>query len=494
MNYSISRKDDPSRAEVVDVSQLEDACERLSQGGQYALNVVAQAETPKLFSAEEPPTERKNSTFSDLVTDDAAKARIGAQHAALAANGVTVDTSEQFFATGTRMADSGYSSQRQRQQEHNEKLPLRAAASALADAVRAEKREDIAITAGELGKGIKANGKITFDGLAIGEQAIRGLAARIESPMLGYVLGLRDRIQRDVRAAQEAKSNGLTATAERLYEQARLDRAEVAAVVAYECKQNPDVTLKLRARRNVGDVFAVVSPSYVPADAPEVVADLVAGMPSDARGTFAYDSLSTSWELRASVWTPTPVDEQAVGEAFEGYATFSSRDNGTSRFRGGGGVTLIRCLNASTYTANGVEVARVHRGGVRADIDAMMRGALSAIDALSKAWGTNREAIVEVPSGIKLNDAIPGFWRYCLLDRKSELAGVLPGRSEEHVKGLSAAYHDERRDMSRLVRSDLAQGWTRYIQGQAPPVRREAESAIGDWLVRGRPLGCDLRG
>jgi len=484
MNYVISRKDDPSKSETVDAAQLLDACAKLSKDGQFALDVVPQAETPKL-----------NSTFDPggLVSDEQAKVRIEAQHAALAANGVSVNTREQLFATGTRMANDGYATQHERAAEHAAKVSLGEAANALASIVRDERREDIAITAGDLGRGIHANGKITFDGLTIGEQAIRGLAARIESPMLGYVLGLRDRIGRNVASAKKAEVDGLAATAAILREQCRLDRAEIANIVAYECKQNPDVPLKLRARRAVGDVFAVVSPSYVSADAPEVVADLVSGMPSDAKGSFAYDGASTTWELRASVWTPTPVNEQAVGEAFEGYATFSSRDNGTARFRGGGGVTLIRCLNASTYTAAGVEVARVHRGGVRSDIDTMLRGALSAIDALCKAWGVNRSSVIETPAGVSLNDAIPGFWRYCLLDRKSELAGVLPGRSEEHVKGLSAAFFDERRDQSRLVRSDLAQGWTRYIQGQAAPVRREAESAIGDWLVRGKAIGCDLR-
>ena len=482
MNYVISRKSDPTKAETVEQGALIEACERLSEGGKHPLDIAPQASTPKL-----------NSTFEKQTSDAEAKARIEAQHASLAANGVVVNAAEQLFATGTRMADSGYASQAKRAIEHAAKMPLADAANELAKMVRAEQREDIRIKAGQFGQGLHANGRITFDGLAIGEQAIRGLAGRIESPMLGYVLGLRDRIARNVGAMHAAEGGGAAETAARLKEQCRLDRAEIAAVVAYECKQSPDVELKLRARRAVGDVFAVVSPSYTPADAPEVVSDLVDGMPSDAKGTFAYDGASTSWELRASIWTPTPVNEQAVGEAFEGYATFNSKDNGTGRFNGGGGVTLIRCLNASTYTASGVDVARVHRGGVRRDIDAMVQGALAAINALTIAWGTNRTAVVEAPSGVSLNEAIPGFWRYCLQDRKSELAGILPGRTEAHIKGLSLAFFDERRDSSRLVRSDLAQGWTKYIQEQPAPVRREAESAIGDWLVRARPIGCDLR-
>lgn len=483
--FIISRKDSPNVSETVDASQLLDACERMSEQNRHELTITKVEPAPKL-----------NSSFAPggLVVDDQAKQRIEAQQSALIAAGVAVDSREQFFGTGTRMADVGYAEQSKRKAEHDRKLPLRDAADALAESVRAERREDIVLSAADLAKGIHANGKITFDGLAIGEQAIRGLTSRLDAPMLGYVLGLRDRISRTVNEAKKAEASGLEQVAASLRERARQDRAEIASVVVYECKRNPDVALKLRARRAVGDVFAVVSPSYEPADAPKVVADLVAGLPGDARGSFAYDPFSTSWELRASVWTPTPVEEQAVGEAFEGYATFNSKDNGSGRFNGGGGITLIRCLNASTYTADGVEVSRIHRGTIRRDIDKMVRGAISAVNALCAAWGTNRSAVVEQPSGVKISDAIPGFWRFCLMDRKSELAGVLPGRSEEHVKGLSAAFFDERRDKSKLVRSDFAQGWTRYIQDQPTPVRREAEAAIGDWLVRNRPMGCDLRG
>ena len=86
----------------------------------------------------------------------------------------------------------------------------------------------------------------------------------------------------------------------------------------------------------------------------------------------------------------------------------------------------------------------------------------------------------------------PGFWSYALRDRRSELATVLPGRSATHVEGLTAAYFSERRDSSRIVRSDFAQGWTKYIQSQGADVRREAESAIADWMVNDRPMACEL--
>jgi hypothetical protein len=118
----------------------------------------------------------------------------------------------------------------------------------------------------------------------------------------------------------------------------------------------------------------------------------------------------------------------------------------------------------------------------------MVDGAMSAITALCKAWGTARAEVVEAPTGITIQDLIPGFYTFLLRDRSSELAGILPGRTVTHAEGLTKAFHAERRDPSKLVRSDFAQGWTRYIQDQPAPVRHEAESAIGRWLVKGGAL------
>jgi hypothetical protein len=385
------------------------------------------------------------------------------------------------------MAREGYANQAARKAEHDALIPVRDAASALRAAVEGEKRIDRTCSAREVGDAITVNGKIAAFGLALGEPAIRGLLGRLESPALGYVLGLRNRIVEEARKPQgERDSTALQA-----------DKRKIADVLAHECRRAGDVPLKLRTRTALGDVFAIVSPSYSPADAPAVLDQIVRDLPADAKGSWSYDPASTAWELRADVWTPTPIAEQAVGEAFRGYVSFRARDNGTARFRGGGGVELIRCLNASTYTANGVDVSRVHRGEVLYDVGRMLRGATKAIDALCQAWGQNRETVIELPADgdkrVTIEQAIPGFWRWLLLDRKSELVGVLPGRSEARVDGLTKAFFQERRDDKRLVRSDLAQGWTRYIQHESPDVRREAEAAIGDWLVSGAPVGCELR-
>lgn len=421
--------------------------------------------------------EKQRSDFGATVMDDGARERIERQHEALRDAGVNVDTDRQLYATGTRMADVGYGNQAARAAEHAAKEPIDAAVQGLVRRIEAEQRRDVITTAAKLGSALSINGALKFDGLKLREQAIRGLLARMESPALRYVLGLRDRIT-GPDATEGSKA---------------LDKAALLDVMQRECKRFGDTPIKLRTREGLGDVFATVSPDYAPADAPDVLGDVIAALPPEARGSFAYDPRSTTWELRASVFTPTPVDEQAVGEPFEGFVSFSSRDNGTRRLTGGGGIVLLACLNASTYEAESQSVSRVHRGAILTDLAAMTRDASNAIHALCQAWGVARADVLAVPSVngalVPIEEAVPGFYRAMLTARRGELVGVLPGRTESHVKALAMAFGEERRDRSQLVRADLAQGFTRYIQDQPAAVRRDAESAVARWMVKGERVG-----
>jgi hypothetical protein len=417
--------------------------------------------------------ERRNSEFAgELVTDETAKARIELTHDALRDAGVNVDAGRQLYATGTRMADVGYANQARRAAEHASKRPVCEVADVLTEMVRSEQRRDVVVKAGDIGAALSINGALKFDGLKLREQAVRGFLARIKSPALSYVLGIRGRIT-DPDATPEAKA---------------LDKAALLDVMQRECRRFPHVPIKLRVRDGLGDVFAAVSPDYAPADAPEVFSDVLVALPSDARGSFSYDPTSTTWELRASVFTPTPVDEQAVGEAFEGYVSFTSRDNGTRRLGGGGGILLLACLNASTYEAASSSVSRVHRGEILRDLRSMAEDASKAIHALCRAWGIARADVIEVPPLVPIEQAIPGFYRCMLTSRRGELVGVLPGRTASHVQRLAGAFNGERRNESDVTRADLAQGFTRYIQGQPAAARRDAERAIGRWIVSGEPV------
>jgi len=442
------------------------------------------------------------------VIDPEAKARIEAQHATLNARGVAVDASQQVAASGTRMAGIGYETQAQRAQEHAEKMRAGDAIDAIVARVESEKRRDVVVSAEDVAKNLTSNGKITVYGHKLTVNAVRGLAARCESPMSQYVLGLYERIVSNIGEAKTL--DAMIADVERAAEgnedrakwierakllrtQAHDDRAKMADVLAYELTRAGDTRMTLRMRdAGPRDVYAALGPAYGRADAPDVLPKVRDAMPRDARATWAYDPTSTAWEVRASIWTPTPVSEQAIGEAFEGWVSYRSKDNGGSRLRGGGGVTLIRCYNASVYEALGATVARVHRGKILDDVAAMTSGAMQAIDALCAAWGRTRNDVIAMPSGVSIEEAIPGFWRSLLTDTR-ELAGVLPGRKIERVAQLTSAYFAERRDSSRVVRADFGQAWTRAIQSEPAEIRRDAEAAIGSWLVTStRPLRCDL--
>jgi hypothetical protein len=417
------------------------------------------------------------STFSQQVVDPTAKARIEQLRAKVGIE----NTKGQLYDTGTRMAEVGYRRQEARAREHAAKQPLREAADALIERIQAEKRESIVTTAGELGKSLAINGALTFNGLKMQEQAIRGLLARMHSPALGYVLGLRDRIAGAGHGEEDVP-------AETVRTWKALDRDAILDVMARECRRFADLPIKIRARWGLGDIFAVTSTKYSEADAPEVLPDILRELPHEAKGSFSYDPVTTTWELRASVFTPTPVQEQAVGEPFEGYVSFAGRDNGTRRVTGGGGIIILACLNAGTYQAPTASVSRVHRGQVLLDLTAMAHGATQAIRTLCEAWGLAREEEMEVPALVPMEQVVPGFFRYMLTARRGALLGVLPGRTEERVKHLALTFDSERRDKARIVRSDLAQGFTRYIQGEATPVRRDAEAAIASWIVRREPV------
>jgi len=433
----------------------------------------------KIDRVEPLPAAKPNSTWTNTVSDAEAKARINEQQATIRDAGLR--TGGERFAVGTRMADVGYANQRARYEEHLQAALATDACAALSKRVLDEKREDVDVSAGELGRSITTNGRVRTMGLALREQAIRGLFSRLEdesggkSPALGYVLGLRDRI-----AAEVGKPE-----AERDQRALQADKAKLAEVLAHECARYPSAKLRLRARRSLGDCFAIVSPSYGVADAPEVLGELLDALPRDARATWSYDPASTQWEVRAEVWSPTPVDEQAVGEAFQGYASIRSRDNGTSSLEGGGGIILLACLNATTYVSESASARRRHQGHVVRDMEKFIAEATKAVGVLCEAWGVARGQEIEVPEGVKLQDAIPDFWTSMLTQREYAFAGVLRGRSKDHAQKLAERYFDQRRDPNRLVKSDLAQAWTRYVQGFPADTRREAEAAAGAWLVSG---------
>lgn len=476
----------------IDVAAIAESIAREGSGCAVSEEALPKLSTIQLASGPKPV-----STWESTSIDDEAKARIDAQQAKLAAAGVS-GLGRELFAKGTRMADVGYENQARRAVEHEKRLALRDAAEALIERVRSEKRTDLVTTARELSKQVTINGALKLVGFKLQDQAIRGLLTRADSPATAYVFGLRNRIAANVRSVGEGMSSDEKAL---IAAKIGADKRELAQVLAHELEMAGDVEVKLRTRARLGDVFAAVSPKYSAADAPEVLAEVLKGLPRDAKGSWSYDPETTSWELRAEVWTPTPVAEQAVGEPFRGYVSFRSKDNGAGLLTGGGGIEILACLNASTYVADASSANRRHVGRIVADVEAMVATARRSIDVLCDAWGDARETELALPPeyeaqlGIPISQAIPGFWHGEFGDRRSELSRVLRGSTKAHVAGLTDATISERDNRSRgdlpLSKADLAQGWTRYVQRLPSDERRDGEAAIASWVVSRRPARFD---
>ena len=453
--------------EVSDAASLDEACAWIfARDGAWNHTTRIETITPT------PTPTKEVSTWQRQVSDEAARKRNQATQDAVNATGLlTIDPSRQLYATGTRLADIGYSTQAKRAAEHAAKVPLRDAAGALRDIIAAERRREVIMTGAEIAHEVTVNGRLKVSGYALTEHALRGLLSRAGSPAWSYVAGLRDRIA-------DGTSN----------DKAR-DKERIAETIVREMEQAQDTEFQFRMRDGLGDCFAVVSPSYGIADFPLIADDVLATFPSDAKGTWSYDPESTAWSLRASVYTPTPSDEQAVGEPFEGFGSVRGADGGNSPLSFGGGILVLACLNASVYEAEMATTRRVHRRKVRVGIVYAMRDISRMIQTLTNAWGIGRETIVPMPDGaIPFGVALPGLMRGMLTERRGELVGILPGKREDNILTLAATFADERRNPRQLVKADFGQAFTRHIQTLDPTPRRRAEAAIGAWMVNPRAI------
>ena len=421
------------------------------------------------------------SDWGATIVDPEAKARIDRIDAAMQAGGLgAIQQGRQAYDRGTRMAESGYRHQAQRKVAFDGLTSVKDEIARGVATIQAEKRRDVKLTAGEVGRQLSMNGSVRWNGLKMREQAIRGLLGRLESPALRYVLGLRDRIM-DPDATDAGKAQ---------------DREAMLDALQRECKRFPDEPVMFRVREGLGDVFTTVSQDYTSADFDTQAPLIARELPPEAKAFFRYDPTTTRWELQAQVWTPTPTAEQAVGEPFRGYTSLKGGDAGLTSIWGGGGLEILACLNASTFAQDFAGSGRrSHRGDVMRDLRRILRDSIKSLDILVNAWGRARATVIEPATDaqgrlIPIEVAIPGFYRSMLTQRQGVLVGRLPGRTEGHVQGLKAAYLDERRNPADITRADLAQGYTRYIQQQPTSVRLDAESAVGRWLVnaKGEPL------
>src|SRR5215467_10392819 len=149
--------------------------------------------------------------------DPKAAARVNAQQDIIREAGYDVGNQHQFFTSGTRMLAEGHQEMDRQKRAHDDLRPLSAVLDEIDQTIAAEKRHQRRMTSGELGRMLSVNGKLKVDGYKVQEQALRNLLARLESPALGMVLGMRERI------AGRSKLGNLTAEGMKLDKEMMLE-------------------------------------------------------------------------------------------------------------------------------------------------------------------------------------------------------------------------------------------------------------------------------
>jgi hypothetical protein len=361
--------------------------------------------------------------------------------------------------------------------DHDHILRASEAVKELVSLVKAEARRDIQITAGDLSKHISlTTGKISAFGMKLTMQAIRGLFFRLESPATGYVFGLNDRmIEADRKGNQAAKD---------------ADRQWMLETIQFELSRQSDKKLLLRLRESAGNIFAVLSPSYENADITTIYPEILAAIPETANGSFAYDPGSTGWDVRINLNRSDAIDK-VVGEPVSAFASLQSRDNGTKAFAGYGGLLILACQNGMTYAAKTKATRRVHKSGIQYDIPNILAATGESVATLAKAYGAGRYHVV--PSIGNEAECVRGYYAWLLRDRRSELQGIIPGRFNDHAPDMVHAFQEQRRNGSQITRADLMNGLTKFVQRESSVVRRDAEAAIGKWLVGNGRLECEAK-
>lgn len=426
--------------------------------------VVAPTPTPALSTWEKP------------VVDDAAKARIEAMHESVGlTNGVTHG---QAYTSGTKLAAVGVQNGKAARVQF-EKRPL--ATEALADfalMIQGEKREN--------SKPYRARDlkvcEVTADGI------------RVQN---GRDYLVSPELCKDVLSRIGAR-RGSASYMQALWGDGKY--SECAELFGRELRDSQaDNRLVFRHRNGVP--FAVVSPSYQAVDGDLVAKALLHELrmqpeADQARASISYDYESTSASLDIAWHTPIPEIEQAVGEPFRARMGVSFRDNGQGGIRPGGGFELVVCLNYTTTEVDAFSASIRHVGRASIRFRTSVKDAAIAILPILRAYanakcdhlGSSAKTTDGSAMPVRLEDAIPGFWR-SLLAPRGELVGLVPANK---VKDLTAATLSEStyRNSDGWRRSDMVNGLTKWAQaGTSDPYTRDSiERAAGNILRSTKPM------
>jgi hypothetical protein len=297
--------------------------------------------------------------IATLEVNETAAKRIEAQKEAYAANGFR-DTGE-FFAAGTRLAESGKKTWNELRRKHEERPLVGEACEQLVDRVRAEERRDHTFALG----------------------AMQYLPSDTLSTDEGF-FGLEPRGFR-MLARYATPGNGASYLAAC---PPMLRTFNMNQWLASEEKKADKVTLRTRKDDAGRRVWAVVSDSYSPYDADEIAKLAAEICDPTARATVAYDGFRT--RIDVMYHSTITAEEAGVGEVFRGGISIDSGDDGTRAVRVTALAERVRCVNLTRLSSQVVtgKVTHKDRGArtVADEVRAAVKDAHDRIATFAHAW------------------------------------------------------------------------------------------------------------
>lgn len=287
--------------------------------------------------------------------NETAALRIAEDKAEGIASGFT--TGREFFALGTRLADSGKAKWEESRRDHLSRPLIGDAVDGLIEKVRAEARADVNVNANRLR--LLPTGRLSTDEglLSLEEPGFRGLAARVTPGGASYLSDCPPEL-----------------------------RSFNANYWLGQCEPERELTLRTRRDDEGGrTTFAVVGPRYEAFDADEIAKLASEVIDPSARVQLAYDGYKL--RIDALFHSPITAEEAGVGETFRAGVTIQSADDGSGSIRTSALIERVRCVNLTRLRGVQATGARKHIGrGIAEEVRTHVVAAQEKVAGFIARW------------------------------------------------------------------------------------------------------------
>jgi hypothetical protein len=233
------------------------------------------------------------------------------------------------------------------------------------------------------------------------------------------------------------------------------------------------------SRHCVGrNVFAVLSPKYMPIDLSEVAEKLLrVDAFRDAKIDISYDWTSTQAVLDVTFHTDIDAGNASCGEYFKAGVRFKTADNGGCSLSASSYLVRNLCLNFIILDEAEIKLDRiVHKGSKQSRLDRLANAASAgskSIEHFASKWTAASRLIIDDPreldARVKKNEDVKAWAECSTIERVAGLvhgyskAGCLPPLTQHDVSGIASAYFkDEITHGASISLSGIINSITRY--------------------------------